>query len=894
MKFLYLLLLISFINIRSSLATIYYVTTNYAGGAGSFGDAIDQANNHPGKDSIYFNISGSSVAARTITLSSDSLLPNIKDTAVIDATTQPVGGHFGISTSKIQITSTNNASVGLVLDINAQSTEVYGLFISHFSNGIRILSDNFILGSINNGNVVAYCQDICIKISNVTDGTVVAAFVGVDTTGTIGTSANATGILFDNCKKITLGGKQQNSRNVISGCFIGIKISDSKYITIQGNYVGTDLYAMVAVPNSTGILASQTADGNTKNITIGGDSAKYVNVISGNLQRGLDLDFSSSFIQGNMIGTDLTGTLHIGNGSYGVYFRGGLASPSHDNVVGGIESGQGNVIAYNGEEGVVLQDAGAHNISIRGNRLYCNSQFGGTGGIAINGGNQGVIAPTLVIVAGDFVSGTTYPNALIDIYAADSCNTCEGSDYLATIIADSNGIFSTALNINAKVTVVANDTFGNSSAFSACADSSNTSCIFASFYKSKSKLCTGEPLALSDQTISVPGSTILSWQWLLGDGQVFNVQNPTVTFSQGGTFAITLIATNSEGCSDSTTDSITVKDGVVASFVADTAVCGGAPVNFSDNSLALGSSFIVQWFWDLGDGNNSTFTDFQHVYALPGLYTVTLTIINNNNCSGSFSDTVNVHAFPTPAFSTSPDVCAVTPIQFYDSTVASFDATITGWSWDFGDGDTSTDQNPAHLYTASGSYQVTLTVTDNIGCSGTTVQGITILAGAIANFSWTSIGLTVNFINTSSFNPEYSIQWTFGDGSSSSLQTPTHTYSSFGSYDVCLIVTDYTCNMSDTLCQTVLITGVQEISGDSKITVLPNPASYFITVSNVGSFNSIQLFNSLGAEVILPVLHPSSSHDVMISLPPMPEGVYWLQINTDEGRATRKVVISQN
>ncbi|MEO5675385.1 MAG: PKD domain-containing protein [Chitinophagales bacterium] len=877
-------------------AKIYYVTNNHVTGYGSIGVAIDSANSHIGKDSIYFNIASGTIEARTITLSADSLLPNIKDTTVMDAKSQTEGSHFGNSTAKIQITSSDMAAVGLVIDINAKYTEIYGLFINHFSNGVKLLGDDFFFGSINNGNVVSDCKDICIKVTDVTNGTLVATFVGVDTSGITGTSPDAIGILIDNSKKVTLGGKQPNSRNVISGCYIGIKISDSKYITIQGNYVGTDLYATAAVPNFTGILATQSADGNTKNITIGGDSAKYLNVISGNLQRGLDLALSSSFIQGNMIGTDISGGFKLGNGSDGVYFRGGPFEPSHDNVVGGINPGEGNIIAYNGEEGVELQDAGAHNIAIRGNRMFCNSEFAGAGGIVINGGNQGVYPPTIVIVSNDFISGTSYPGALIDIYAADSCITCEGADYLTTILSDSNGIFAYGLSINAKVTVTANDTFGNSSGFSQCGDSSNTSCIFASFFKSKSKVCTDEVLTLSDQTISVPGDTIISWNWLFGDGQTSAAQNPVVTFSQGGVFAITLIATNTAGCSDTTIDSITVKDGVIANFVADQNVCLGTPVNFSDNSSALGSSIIVKWQWDLGDGNGSLFTDFQYTYTSPGDYSVTLNIMNNNNCSAYAYDTITVHDFPTADFGVSPDACAVTPIQFSDSTLPASGSTIVAWQWDFGDGGTSMDQNASHLYTASGNYLVTLISTDNFGCSDTTIQGITILTGAIANFAWNSNGLTVSFINTSTFNADYSLQWTFGDGTTSSLQTPTHTYNAFGSYEVCLIVNDFTCDMIDTLCQTVLITGINNINENSGITVMPNPASSQITINQPGSaaLEKLVLFNTMGKEIILPIPSPTPFNNITIPLPFLAEGIYWLQISTTKAVSIRKLVIMQN
>jgi len=890
MKRFHLVLALCCFLFQTAQANIYFVTNNHVSGVGSLGNAIILANAHAGKDYIYFNIPSGTVTGRTITVSNDSLLPNVQDTTVIDATTQPYGGHLGISASKIQIISHDTASVALVIDTNAQNSEIYGFFINHFSTGIKLLADGFILGSLNSGNTISNCQDICVKISNAVDGNFAASMIGVDTSGANITSPNATGILIENSKKITIGGKQSNNRNIISGCLVGIKISDSKYITVQDNYIGTNFYGIVAVPNTTGILVTQSAD-NTRNIIIGGDSAKYSNVISGNLQQGLDLDFSSSFVEANFIGTDITGTLHLGNGGYAVYFR----DSAHDNIVGGLNAGQGNVIAYNGAEAVVLQNSDSHNMYVRGNRIFCNSQTSGSGGIVLNGGNQGVPIPTLVIVSSNFVSGITYPTAEVDIYSADSCNKCEGANYLGTVIADANGIFSDTILINGKVTATTNDPYGNTSEFAECKDSSTTSCIFAAFLKSKNKVCTNEAVTFTDQSISIPGSAIASWNWQFGDGQTSAAQSPVMSFPQGGIWAATLIVTNISGCSDTTVDSITVKDGVIANFTVEQQSCLGAPLHFTDFSVALGSSFIVSWYWDLGDGNHSTDSDFIYNYSQAGEYPVTLTIVNNNNCSVDHTDTVNVYAPPQALFSFSPYACALTPIEFTDGSIPAPGSTITLWSWNFGDAGTSSVQNAEHPFNAPGNYLITLIIKDNFGCRDTTVQGITILPQVIANFTWTSNGNIINFTNTSTFNADFTMLWTFGDGGTSNLQTPDHTYNTAGAYEVCLIVTDNTCNVSDTLCKTVLVVGIDDVNENSKFNVSPNPASEFINVSNLPislSFK-ISLFNSLGKEISLQQILKTTSNELTLSLPELSEGIYWLRIESDEGTVMKKIVISQ-
>ena len=890
MKRFYAGLAFFFFLIQATLANTYYVTNNHVGGAGSFGNAIVLANAHLGKDYIYFNISSGTVSGRTITISNDSLLPIVQDSTVIDATTQPYGGHFGISSAKIQITSADMSSYGIVVDTGAYNSEIYGFFINHFSNGIRWLAGGFTVGSLNNGNTISNCEDICLEINNAIEGTVSACFIGVDTSGNSITSPNAIGILVDSSKKITIGGKQANNRNIISGCFVGIKISDSKYITVQDNYIGTDFNGTIAVPNTTGILATESDD-NSKNIIIGGDSAKYANVISGNLEQGLDLDLSSSFVEANMIGTDITGTLHLGNGNYAVYFR----AAAHDNIVGGLNAGQQNVIAYNGAEAVVLENDESHNMYVRGNRIFCNSQISGNGGIVLNGGNQGVPTPTIVIVSPNFVSGISVPTAEIDIYTADSCNTCEGAHYLSTVIADANGIFADTIPINGSVTATANDPYGNTSKFAPCKDSSNTSCIYAAFLKSKKKICSYETITFTDQSISIPGSTITSWNWHFGDGQTSAIQSPVITFTQTGVWAATLIVTNSSGCVDTLIDSITVKDGVIANFNAGQQSCLGESIHFTDLSVALGSSFIGSWDWTLGDGNTSTLADFFYNYSQAGEYPVTLTVENNNNCKATFTDTLDVYAPPQSLLSFSPDVCALNPVQFADSSIPAPGTILTQWSWNFGDGNTSADENPVHVFNAPGNYLVTLIVKDNFGCSDTMVQGITILGAVVASFTWTSNGNTISFNNNSTVGANYSMNWTFGDGDTSTLQTPMHTYSTAGSFQVCLIVTDYTCNVSDTLCKTILVVGIDDVSENSKFIISPNPASEFIALSNfpISSPIKIGLFNSLGKEILLQQTFKTTSDKLTLSLPELSGGIYWLRIESDEGIVMKKLVISQ-
>ncbi|MFQ6052240.1 MAG: PKD domain-containing protein [Candidatus Hydrothermarchaeota archaeon] len=156
-------------------------------------------------------------------------------------------------------------------------------------------------------------------------------------------------------------------------------------------------------------------------------------------------------------------------------------------------------------------------------------------------------------------------------------------------------------------------------------------------------------------------------------------------------------------------------------------------VYFTDASTDLDGT-VVAWFWDFGDGvGTSTEQNPTYTYANAGSYEVTLTVTDDNGATDSVTKTVTVEAPPVNQppiadFSWSP----TTPdegqsVQFTDaSTDPDGQSDIVGWSWDFGDGATSTMQNPTHTYTSEGSYTVTLTVTESDGDTSTATDTVTV------------------------------------------------------------------------------------------------------------------------------------------------------------------------
>ena len=292
-------------------------------------------------------------------------------------------------------------------------------------------------------------------------------------------------------------------------------------------------------------------------------------------------------------------------------------------------------------------------------------------------------------------------------------------------------------------------------------------------------------------------NTPTSWIWSFGDGSTVNStqQNPVHTYANAGIYTVSLNATNAGGSNTKTVANyITVTVPVpVANFTATPRI-GTAPltVTFTDNSTNTPTS----WNWSFGDSSlvNATQRNPVHTYASAGNYTVSLTATNaggSNTKTVANYITVNVTA-PVANFVGTPTSGSLPlTVTFTDSSTN----TPTSWFWVFGDGATSTLQNPTHTYASAGTYNVAHTATNSAGSNTRTRLNYITVSSVIpvANFVGTPTSggapLTVTFTDSSTNTPT-SWLWVFGDGVTSTLQNPTHTYVSAGTYTVSLTATN--------------------------------------------------------------------------------------------------------
>lgn len=340
-------------------------------------------------------------------------------------------------------------------------------------------------------------------------------------------------------------------------------------------------------------------------------------------------------------------------------------------------------------------------------------------------------------------------------------------------------------------------------------------------------VCTGETVILTDAS-SGNGGTINTWGWdIQNDGTTdYSVQNTSFTYPSPGNYTVELYVETMDGCSDSTTQTITVFNGPVADYTF-ASVCEGNSISFTDGSTST-SGAISGWNWDFGNGATSTTQNPTQLFSAEGVYNVSLEVTTVDGCTGSTTQMVDVWPNPAPNFVVS-NVCLGNSTSFVDASTVSnqfTSNTITQWSWDFGDGQgTATSQMPSYTFGLEGTYNVQLTATTNNGCVDSTVIPVTVYPNPIISFSSSlpagCATWCVNFINASTISSGSISQyyWDFGDGNAAYDVSPSHCFAN-ESQDVYIFSIGLIA-ISDLGCQSDTVIS-------NMVTVYPNPVAEFV------------------------------------------------------------------
>ncbi len=306
--------------------------------------------------------------------------------------------------------------------------------------------------------------------------------------------------------------------------------------------------------------------------------------------------------------------------------------------------------------------------------------------------------------------------------------------------------------------------------------------------------CAGSPVQFS---ASSNVNTNMQYSWNVANSHTFNASSFSYTFATPGSYNVMLTATSSLGCSGSIASIVQVYSNPVVSF-ATNETCLNSPTYFSNQSSVQGAA-ISSYSWSFGDNQQSTQFNPPHTYAAAGTYNAVLTAVSDKGCSSSVTKLVEVHPNPNVTFNAGMQGCAPVNAAFV-SNASVTSGNVTGWLWNFGDGEISTDAHPLHVFDHTGNYDVTLTVVSDFGCQASYTQSdiIKVFPQPLADFTADPMVADiqtpiVHFDNNSQNYVSY--QWNFGDGTTTSTElNPVHAFNDTGTYTAMLVtVNNYGC-----------------------------------------------------------------------------------------------------
>jgi gliding motility-associated-like protein len=287
----------------------------------------------------------------------------------------------------------------------------------------------------------------------------------------------------------------------------------------------------------------------------------------------------------------------------------------------------------------------------------------------------------------------------------------------------------------------------------------------------------------------------MTYAWSFGNGQTSTLVNPVHTYTQAGTYTVTLIASSTNGCRDTTRQFVIVRPQPQPSFtVNSSSQCQGTNsfVFTNTSSIATGS---MTYQWRFGDGQGSTQASPTHSYTQVGTYTVTLIAVSEYGCIDSIRQAVVVNYTPSASFTINSASQCLVGNSFVFTSTSTITAGTLSYLWRLGNGATSTASTLTYSYSTAGTYTVTLVVTSNSGCRDSVQRQVVVKPNPVPSFTINDndqclVGNSFVFTNTSTLTAgTMQYRWRYGNGQEATTTNAAVTYAVAGTYTVTLVAT---------------------------------------------------------------------------------------------------------
>jgi|GEM_PF-6064166 len=405
----------------------------------------------------------------------------------------------------------------------------------------------------------------------------------------------------------------------------------------------------------------------------------------------------------------------------------------------------------------------------------------------------------------------------------------------------------------------------------------------AAFTPPTAPFCANTDLAIANESQISFGN--LGTLWTMGDGFSTTQYNVKHAYASAGTYRVTLLAVSEFDCKDSVSANIVIKPSPTPLFSGNQ-FCGKIPTVFTNNTVEDLPNPV--YTWTFSDGFTSNQKSLTRSWPSEGPYTVNLHVAYSNGCSGSASEDIKVLIQPKSNFSVQ-DICSGESASFVN--LSKGDRENIQYFWDFGNGTNSSSMAPVKTFSpgTTTTYTVALITSYAGGCSDTMRKQLTVSEAPVCDFTFKDLGLLKESFTPS--NTTYSkYEWFFGEGGTSVQTAPVYQYLYSGTFNVTMKATNAggcDCEITKRVGAT---TGVNDVTGNSGISIYPNPNNGHFTVSNAaGNAMKVDVYNVLGEKVYSKA---TSEDSLLVNLEDHAKGIYLVKITINGVTITTKLTVT--